>query len=91
MPQNYEVCFTLKKHLPKTQMFSLYFCLSSGSHFNPPFTLAIYLCGGMELKMVAPYLACQLVGGMLGAAMAKVNLSHFCVVKISISDSRLCT
>ncbi|XP_058509913.1 aquaporin-8b [Solea solea] len=44
----------------------------SGSHFNPTFTLAIYLCGGMELNMVAPYLACQLVGGMLGAAMAKV-------------------
>ncbi|AWP18872.1 putative aquaporin-8-like [Scophthalmus maximus] len=43
----------------------------SGSHFNPPFTLAIYLCGGMEMNMVAPYLACQLVGGVLGAAMAK--------------------
>lgn len=43
----------------------------SGSHFNPPFTLAIYLCGGMELNMVVPYLACQLLGGVLGAAMAK--------------------
>ncbi|XP_042361372.1 aquaporin-8b [Plectropomus leopardus] len=43
----------------------------SGSHFNPPFTLAIYLCGEMELNMVAPYLACQLLGGVLGAAMAK--------------------
>nr|XP_046272549.1 aquaporin-8b [Scatophagus argus] len=43
----------------------------SGSHFNPPFTLAIYLCGGMETNMLAPYLACQLLGGVLGAAMAK--------------------
>ncbi|KAM3863657.1 aquaporin-8-like [Diretmus argenteus] len=43
----------------------------SGAHFNPPFTLAIYLCGGMELNMVAPYLTSQLVGGVLGAAMAK--------------------
>ncbi|XP_068999802.1 aquaporin-8b [Embiotoca jacksoni] len=47
----------------------------SGSHFNPAFTLAIYLCGGMELNMVAPYLACQLVGGVLGAAMAKLMTS----------------
>ncbi|KAJ3607603.1 hypothetical protein NHX12_024654 [Muraenolepis orangiensis] len=44
----------------------------SGSHFNPPFTLAIYLCGGMELVMVGPYLASQLIGGVLGAAMSKV-------------------
>ncbi|KAG7258382.1 hypothetical protein CRUP_027354 [Coryphaenoides rupestris] len=44
----------------------------SGSHFNPPFTIAIYLCGGMELMMVAPYLGSQLVGGVLGAAMSKV-------------------
>ncbi|XP_068606025.1 aquaporin-8b [Brachionichthys hirsutus] len=43
----------------------------SGSHFNPPFTLAIFLCGGMEMNMVVPYLACQLIGGVLGAAMAK--------------------
>lgn len=33
--------------------------------------------------MVAPYIVCQLVGGVLGAAMAKVNLSQFCVIKIS--------
>lgn len=43
----------------------------SGSHFNPAFTLAIYLCGEMEIKMVAPYVASQLLGGVLGAAMAK--------------------
>ncbi|XP_060951182.1 aquaporin-8-like [Limanda limanda] len=44
----------------------------SGSHFNPPFTIAIYLCGGMELMMVAPYLACQVIGGVLGAGMSKM-------------------
>ncbi|XP_056143680.1 aquaporin-8b [Lampris incognitus] len=43
----------------------------SGSHFNPPFTLAIYLCRGMEMTMVAPYLISQVVGGVIGAAMAK--------------------
>lgn len=45
----------------------------SGSHFNPTFTLAIYLCGGLEMSMVAPYLASQLLGGVLGATMAKVS------------------
>ncbi|XP_076609144.1 aquaporin-8b [Chaetodon auriga] len=48
----------------------------SGSHFNPPFTLAIYICGGIELNMVVPYLACQLTGGVLGAAMAKAMTSR---------------
>ncbi|KAL6476999.1 hypothetical protein MHYP_G00154980 [Metynnis hypsauchen] len=43
----------------------------SGSHFNPPFTMAIYFCGGIKLFLVLPYVACQLIGGVLGAAMAK--------------------
>ncbi|XP_008286118.1 aquaporin-8b [Stegastes partitus] len=48
----------------------------SGSHFNPPFTLAVYLCGGLERNLVLPYLACQLGGGVLGAAMAKLMTSR---------------
>ncbi|XP_015232536.1 PREDICTED: aquaporin-8-like [Cyprinodon variegatus] len=47
----------------------------SGSHFNPPFTIAIYLCGGMELMMVGPYIISQLIGGVLGAGMAKLMTS----------------
>ncbi|TSK14662.1 Aquaporin-8 [Bagarius yarrelli] len=47
----------------------------SGSHFNPPFTLAIFICGGMQLTMVIPYLISQLVGGVLGAAMSKLMTS----------------
>ncbi|KAL4659120.1 aquaporin-8-like [Arapaima gigas] len=47
----------------------------SGSHFNPPFTLAIFLCGGMKRMMVAPYLISQLIGGVLGAAMSKAMTS----------------
>ncbi|XP_029540909.1 aquaporin-8a.2 [Oncorhynchus nerka] len=47
----------------------------SGSHFNPPFTIAIYLCGGMKLFMVVPYLISQLLGGVLGAAMSKMMTS----------------
>ncbi|XP_016394669.1 aquaporin-8b [Sinocyclocheilus rhinocerous] len=48
----------------------------SGSHFNPSFTIAVYLCGGMELKMVAPYLISQLTGGLLGAVMANGMTSN---------------
>ncbi|XP_067285761.1 aquaporin-8a.2 [Pseudorasbora parva] len=48
----------------------------SGSHFNPPFTIAIWLCGGIQLTMVVPYLISQLIGGVLGAAMSKVMTSH---------------
>ncbi|XP_056306510.1 aquaporin-8b [Danio aesculapii] len=43
----------------------------SGSHFNPSFTFAVFLSGGLELKMVLPYLISQLSGGLLGAVMAK--------------------
>uniref|UniRef100_A0A673N162 Aquaporin 8b n=1 Tax=Sinocyclocheilus rhinocerous TaxID=307959 RepID=A0A673N162_9TELE len=48
----------------------------SGSHFNPAFTVAVFLCGGMDLKMVAPYLISQLTGGLLGAVMANVSKIH---------------
>ncbi|KAK2876564.1 hypothetical protein QQF64_004636 [Cirrhinus molitorella] len=48
----------------------------SGSHFNPPFTIAVWLCGGLHLTMVIPYLVSQLIGGVLGAAMSKIMTSH---------------
>ncbi|XP_059388988.1 aquaporin-8-like [Carassius carassius] len=48
----------------------------SGSHFNPPFTIAIWLCGGIQLTMAVPCLIIQLIGGLLGAAMSKVMTSH---------------
>ncbi|MBN3306874.1 AQP8 protein, partial [Amia calva] len=47
----------------------------SGSHFNPPFTIAIFLVGGMKFIMVVPYLVCQVIGGVLGAAMSKAMTS----------------
>lgn len=64
--------FGKEKQFP-ISTFLCCFSSSSGSHFNPPFTIAIYLCGGMELIMVGPYLASQLIGGVLGAGMAKVS------------------
>ncbi|XP_016098460.1 aquaporin-8-like [Sinocyclocheilus grahami] len=48
----------------------------SGSHFNPAFTIAVLLCGGIELKMVALYLISQLTGGLLGAVMANGMTSN---------------
>ncbi|XP_062270362.1 aquaporin-8-like [Platichthys flesus] len=44
----------------------------SGGHFNPAVSLSVYLCGGMELLMTGPYLAAQVLGGMIGAALTKV-------------------
>ncbi|KAJ3601730.1 hypothetical protein NHX12_032697 [Muraenolepis orangiensis] len=38
-------------------------------------SLAIYLCGGMEMSMVPPYVVSQLLGGVLGASMAKAMTS----------------
>ncbi|XP_043091475.1 aquaporin-8b [Puntigrus tetrazona] len=48
----------------------------SGSHLNPTFTLAVFLCGGLELKMVGPYVVSQLTGGLLGALMASGMTSN---------------
>ncbi|KAA8581201.1 hypothetical protein FQN60_002782 [Etheostoma spectabile] len=54
----------------------------SGSHFNPPFTIAIYLCGGMELMMVGPYLVSQLIGGLFGAIFGEVAMT--CLVTMVV-------
>ena len=45
----------------------------SGGHFNPAVTLSVYLCGGMELLLTVPYLAAQILGGMIGAGLTKVR------------------
>lgn len=34
------------------------------------------------MAMVVPYLACEMIGGVLGAAMAKVNLPHVYLGKV---------
>ncbi|KAL7869007.1 hypothetical protein AOLI_G00129950 [Acnodon oligacanthus] len=47
----------------------------SGSHFNPPFTIGIFLCGGIQLSLAVLYLVSQLIGGLLGAAMSKLMTS----------------
>ncbi|XP_053412614.1 aquaporin-8-like [Nycticebus coucang] len=43
----------------------------SGGHFNPAVSLAAMLSGGLTLMMLLPYWISQLLGGLLGAALAK--------------------
>uniref|UniRef100_A0A3Q3L2B4 Aquaporin 8a, tandem duplicate 1 n=1 Tax=Mastacembelus armatus TaxID=205130 RepID=A0A3Q3L2B4_9TELE len=43
----------------------------SGGHFNPVVSLSVYLCGGMELVLLVPYVLAQMLGGMIGAGLSK--------------------
>jgi aquaporin Z len=43
----------------------------SGGHFNPAVTLAVFLRGKLELRDVGPYLAAQVVGGLVAALIAR--------------------
>ncbi|XP_049916822.1 aquaporin-8-like [Epinephelus moara] len=43
----------------------------SGGHFNPAVSLSVYLCGGMELPLLVPYVMAQMLGGMVGAGLTK--------------------
>ncbi|XP_029978537.1 aquaporin-8a.1 [Sphaeramia orbicularis] len=43
----------------------------SGGHFNPAVSLSVYLCGGMELLLLVPYVVAQMCGGMMGAGLVK--------------------
>ncbi|XP_070707516.1 aquaporin-8a.1 [Pempheris klunzingeri] len=43
----------------------------SGGHFNPAVSLSVYLCGGMSLPLLVPYILLQMLGGMTGAGLAK--------------------
>lgn len=44
----------------------------SGGHFNPVVSLSVCLCGGMKFLLLAPYIVTQMIGGMIGAGLAKV-------------------
>ncbi|XP_069011450.1 aquaporin-8a.1 [Embiotoca jacksoni] len=43
----------------------------SGGHFNPAVSLSVCLCGGMELRLLLPYVLSQVVGGMVGGGLTK--------------------
>uniref|UniRef100_A0A8C9A7V3 Aquaporin-8 n=1 Tax=Prolemur simus TaxID=1328070 RepID=A0A8C9A7V3_PROSS len=44
----------------------------SGAHLNPAASLMAMLSGGLTLMMLVPYWISQLLGGLIGAALAKV-------------------
>lgn len=46
---------------------------SSGGHFNPAVSLTVYLCGGIKLLLGVAYILAQVLGGMIGAGLAKVR------------------
>ncbi|XP_014194508.2 aquaporin-8 [Haplochromis burtoni] len=43
----------------------------SGGHFNPAVSLSVYLCGGMKLILLVPYIVAQMAGGVVGAFLSK--------------------
>src|SRR5258708_4437795 len=43
----------------------------SGGHFNPAVTLGVWLRGKFETKDVAPYMAAQIVAGVVAALAVK--------------------
>ncbi|XP_036595362.1 aquaporin-8 [Trichosurus vulpecula] len=43
----------------------------SGGHFNPAVSLAVMLIGGLNYMMLIPFCISQVVGGIIGAALAK--------------------
>ena len=44
----------------------------SGAHFNPAVTVSELLLGGIERRLVLPYLAAQVLGGMFGVVLANL-------------------
>ncbi|CAK8672225.1 unnamed protein product [Clavelina lepadiformis] len=44
----------------------------SGAHVNFAVTIAVFLAGGIKLKMVLPYLVFQILGSLAGAGLAYV-------------------
>ncbi|MCY4163052.1 MAG: aquaporin family protein [bacterium] len=44
----------------------------SGAHFNPVVTVADWALGGLQARSVAPYVAAQVVGAVLGTVLANL-------------------
>nr|XP_046233045.1 aquaporin-8-like [Scatophagus argus] len=70
----------------------------SGGHFNPAVSLCAYLCGGMELRLLLPYVLAQMLGGMAGAGLARAvcppavyDLASGAAFKIENNDLALAT
>ncbi len=44
----------------------------SGAHFNPAVTVSELVLGGIERRLVLPYIVAQVLGGMLGVVLANL-------------------
>jgi glycerol uptake facilitator-like aquaporin len=60
------------------------FAPASGAHFNPMVTTALALRGEFAWRSVAPYVAAQTAGGVLGAVLANVM---FALPPVSIATT----
>ncbi|XP_035258615.1 aquaporin-8a.1 [Anguilla anguilla] len=43
----------------------------SGGHFNPAVSVSVFLVGGLKVILLVPYILAQMLGGMIGAGLAK--------------------
>ena len=66
-------------------IYTDFFPLYSGGHLNPVVTLAMTIVRRLPLKLAPLYVVAQLLGGMIGAALAKVYKVVVLVVKITKS------
>jgi aquaporin Z len=53
----------------------------SGAHYNPAVTLAVFLRGRVRGMDVLPYFGAQIVGGLLGAVIARIIVNPASAVK----------
>ena len=57
----------------------------SGAHYNPAVTLAVFLRGRVRGGDVLPYFGAQIVGGLLGAVVARLIVGPAAIQALSFS------
>jgi aquaporin Z len=57
----------------------------SGAHYNPAVTLAVFLRGRLRGTDVLPYFGAQIVGGLLGAVVARLIVGPAALEALSFS------
>ncbi|KAL4659121.1 aquaporin-8-like [Arapaima gigas] len=45
----------------------------SGGHFNPAVSVSVCLIGGLQIVLLLPYILSQMLGGLIGAGLARVS------------------
>ena len=70
-PYQMNRCYYYQSVTPCKSKVHCVYC--SGGHFNPAVSVSVYLCGGMQLPLLVPYVVAQVLGGMVGAGLTKVR------------------